>query len=56
MGLALGPAAGRPRRVGKKKAKGAILETNGGNGDGREREREGKKKRKTSSGCFGWLL
>ena len=45
MGLALGPAAGRPRRVGKKKAKGAILETNGGNGDGREREREreGKK-------------
>lgn len=49
MGLALGPAAGRPRRVGKKKAKGAILETNGGNGDGREggrdreRERGGKK-------------
>ena len=63
MGLALGPAAGRPRRVGKKKAKGAILETNGGNGDGREggrdreREREGGKKRgkqaaDVSAGCF----
>ena len=46
MGLALGPAAGRPRRVGKKKAKGAILETNGGNGDGREREREREREKK----------
>lgn len=62
MGLALGPAAGRPRRVGKKKAKGAILETNGGNGDGREggrdreRERGGEKRGKqaadVSAGCF----
>lgn len=58
MGLALGPAAGRPRRVGKKKAKGAILETNGGNGDGREggrdreRERGGEKKEENKQRMF----